>query len=121
MTLLFSECARFLFGAAEKIVESREPVEPSDFFTQAFGPQQIANSSSGPDYAKFNATAGKLIVQLVQHVRTGEVDIRRRRQITYHQMDDRLFSFKTSRHGLEHRIGIDVKQRGLGTESQHPW
>src|SRR5262244_3254300 len=98
MTLRFSERAQFLFGVAEKAVESCEPIESSDFFTQTFGPQQIANSSAGPDYTKFDATAGKLIVQLVQHVRTGEVDIRGRGQITYHQTNGRLFGFKTSRH-----------------------
>lgn len=62
-------------GAAEKIVESREPIESPDLFSDAFGSQQIAYPPTRADDTQCHAAACKVEVQLVQHARAREIDL----------------------------------------------
>jgi hypothetical protein len=48
---------------------------PPDFFAYAIGSQQIAHPPLGADDAQCDAPGGKFAMQLVQHVRAGEIEI----------------------------------------------
>ena len=62
-------------GAAEQIVQSREPVESADLFADAFGSQQVAYPPMRSDDTQHYAAARKVEVQLVQHARTREIHV----------------------------------------------
>ena len=54
-------------------------MDASDSLGHAVGSQQVAHPSMGTDDAERNATRGKLIAQLVQHLRAGQIEVGRRR------------------------------------------
>jgi hypothetical protein len=60
----------------EQIVQRAEAVESADLFTDAFGAQQVTHPCTSTDDAQSYAAARKVEVQLVQHARAGEVDMR---------------------------------------------
>ena len=62
-------------GAAEQIVQSREPIEPADLFADAFGSQQVAYPPTRPNDTQCYAPARKVEVQPVQHARAREIDV----------------------------------------------
>ena len=61
---------------SEQIVQRAEAVESADLFADAFGAQQVAHPSTRPDDAQSYAAAREVEVQLMQHARAGEIDMR---------------------------------------------
>ena len=62
-------------GAAEQIVQSREPIESADLFADAFGSQQVAYPPPRADDTQCYAAARKVEVELMQHARAREIDM----------------------------------------------
>lgn len=73
--------------AANQIIERRNAMYLTDFFADAVGPQQIAHPSVRSDDTQRSAACGKFRVKLMQHVRAGEIDIGRCREIADHHLD----------------------------------
>ena len=67
---------RLSADAAEQIIQSHEPVESADLFPDTLSSQQVAHPSTRPDDTQCHATARKLEVQLLQHARAREIDMR---------------------------------------------
>src|SRR5215831_12709 len=61
---------------SEQIIQGHEPAESTDLFIEAVSPQQVAYASMRADDAQLHAAAREVKVQLVQHARAGEIDMR---------------------------------------------
>jgi hypothetical protein len=61
---------------AEQIIERAESVKSADLLAEALGSQQVAYASACPDDAQLHAAPRQIEVQLVQHARAGEIDMR---------------------------------------------
>jgi hypothetical protein len=105
---------------SEQIVQRSQPVESADLLADAFGAQQVAHPSTRPDDAQSYATARKVVVQLVQHARAGEIEMRRSREVADDQPNIvRLLRLEPVRYGLQNGIGIDIEQRRFRPERDH--
>src|SRR6266566_6028533 len=107
-------------AAAEQIVQSHAPFDSADLFADAFGSQQVAYPSTRAEDTQRYALARKVEVQLVQHARAREIDMRRCREVADDQADvARGLRLETRRYGSEDGVGIDVEKRGFRAESDH--
>src|SRR6266702_4735586 len=73
--------------AAEQIVQSHAPTDSADLFADAFRSQQVAYPSTRAEDTQCYAAARKVEVQLVQHARAREIDMRRCREVADDQAD----------------------------------
>ena len=62
-------------GTAEQIIERAKSVGAADLLADAFGSQQVAYASTRPDDAQLHTAGRKVILKLMQHVRTREIDV----------------------------------------------
>ena len=70
-----------------QIIECRDPVEFPNFIAHAVGSQEVACQSVCPDNAQRDASGCQFAVELMQHVRSGEINIGRRREIADNEPD----------------------------------
>jgi hypothetical protein len=74
-----------------------------------------------PDNAQGDATGGKFAMQLMQHARAGEIEIRRRREIAYHQADvERTSAPKPLQDDFQNGVSIHVNQGCFWPKGEDP-
>ena len=71
-------------GSDKQVIECHFTVEASDLTAYAVGSQKIACPPVSADYPERDASGEQFAVQLVQHVRSGEINKGRRREIADH-------------------------------------
>src|SRR5436305_10281621 len=65
----------------EQAMQRRDAVEPAHLVAHTVGAQEVADRATRADDAQRNAAGRTLALEIVEHARTREVDVRRCRQI----------------------------------------
>ena len=73
---LSKNASNHLPDTTELIIQGHKPIQSSDLFADAFGSQQVAYAAMRSDDAQSYAAAREVEVQLMQHARAGEIDMR---------------------------------------------